>query len=38
MISVSDITLEQRKVYCRNKAKKKIMNKLKMIRGLREMR
>lgn len=37
-MTTSEMTLEQRKEYCRNIARKKVMNKLKLIRELREMK
>lgn len=37
-MSILDMNEEQRKIYCRNIARKKVMDKLKLIRKLREMR
>lgn len=37
-MTTSEMTLEQRKEYCRNKARRKVMDKLKIIRELREVK
>lgn len=37
-MTTSEMTLEQRKEYCRNIAKERVMDKLRIIRELREMK
>lgn len=37
-MTTPEMTEEQRKIYCRNIARKKVMDKLKLIRKLREMK